>query len=226
MGIKVAVIFSVFFILVDLVITTVLYTHGSNLTVFKKDVQNFNILLSVLDLWGIVVLRDSLVLGASMGVLWNGDDGPRRVSKLTTLILFICMSIFTYALAKLLLLSELQNLAHQPWILSLICWTCASCVGVVLVWSLLGKESNSTSSSGSSGRGSEGTEQLVETANGEEQEVGCGEQKKRLIGEGSQEKETSSGATLGRLLSYCRKDSGLLSVAILFLIISAVCESP
>lgn len=36
---------------------------------------------------------------------------------------------------------------------------------------------------------------------------------------------TSSGATLGRLLTYCKKDGGLLSVAFLFLLISAVCEA-
>lgn len=38
--------------------------------------------------------------------------------------------------------------------------------------------------------------------------------------------KSSSGATLGRLLGYCKKDTGLLSAAVFFLIISAVCEYP
>ncbi|XP_076027096.1 ABC-type oligopeptide transporter ABCB9 isoform X2 [Genypterus blacodes] len=139
------------------------------------------------------------------------------------------MSVITYALVKMLILSELPSFPHQPWILGLISWTCASCVCVVLLWRLLGKESSSvtTSTSSSDGRNSEETEQLMEPANVEEQEVGRGKQKEkeRSSGEGSQEKETSSGATMGRLLGYCRKDSWLLFVAVVFLIISAVCGS-
>ncbi|XP_035514376.1 ATP-binding cassette sub-family B member 9 [Morone saxatilis] len=229
MGTKVAVSCTVLYILLDVAITTVLYTHGSQVSIFKKDALNFNILQSALDVWGTVLLRVSLLLGASIGVSWNREDGPPRVAKLTTLIVFICLIIITFTLTKLLMLSELGPLSHQPWILSLICWTCASSLGVMLLWWLLGKESNSpsshnTSSSGG-GRGSEDTEKLVEAAGEEEeeQEVGC-ERKKRKE-EGSQEKETGSGATLGRLLTYCKKDGGVLSVAILFLLISAVCEA-
>ncbi|KAA8592087.1 hypothetical protein FQN60_017542 [Etheostoma spectabile] len=232
MGIRVAVSCTVLYTLLDLVVTTVVYTHGSNLSIFKKDALNFNILRSVLDLWGTVLLRASLLLGASIGVSWNRKDGPPRVAKLTTLIVLHCLIVATYALAKLLMLSELGPLSHQPWILSLICWTCASSLGVLLLWRLLGKEANSASShnnSSSSGEGgSQDTDKLVETAGEEEQEVGFEVRKKEKEEEeeGSQEKEkTSSGATLGRLLLYCRKDGGLLSVAVLFLIISAVCEA-
>lgn len=223
MGIKVYVSLTVLYVLLDIVITTVLYTHGSHLTIFKKDALNFNILQSSLDLWGTVLLRVSLLLGASIGVSWNREDGPPRVAKLTTLILFICLSLITYTLAKLLMLSELGPLSQRPWLLSLICWTCASSLGVMLLWGRLGKESSSVSSRSSERGGSEDREKLVETAGEEEQEVGCERKKKKE--EGKQEKEkTNSGATLGRLLKYCRKDGKLLSVAILFLLISAVCE--
>ncbi|XP_078141355.1 ABC-type oligopeptide transporter ABCB9-like [Centroberyx gerrardi] len=220
MGIKVAVSCTLLYILVDVAITTVLYTHGSHFTVFREDAQNFNILQSVLDLWGTVLVRASLLLGASIGVLWNVEDGPRRVTELSTLILLICMTVITYALAKLLMQSELQALTQQPWFLSLFSWTCASSLGVVLLWRLLGKELNSVTNTSSPG--SEETERLVETAGEEEQEVG---KKRRSSRKGSQEKESNSGATLGRLLAYCSKDGGLLFVAFLFLLISAVCES-
>ncbi|XP_044054035.1 ATP-binding cassette sub-family B member 9 [Siniperca chuatsi] len=226
MGIKVAVSCTVLYILLDVVVTTVLYTHGSHLSIFKKDALNYNILQSALDLWGTVLLRASLLLGASIGVSWNREDGPQRVAKVTTLIVLICLIVITYTLAKMLMLTELGPLTHQPWFLSLICWTCASSLGVMLLWMLLGKESNSASchNSSSGGEGaSDDTEKLVETAGEEEQEVGCERKKKEE--EGKQEKKTSSGATLGRLLNYCRKDGGLLSVAILFLLISAVCEA-
>lgn len=52
-----------------------------------------------------------------------------------------------------------------------------------------------------------------------EDEEGQRERKRR------KEEPSSSGATLGRLLAYCRKDAALLSVAVLFLVVSAVCEA-
>ncbi|XP_051806635.1 ATP-binding cassette sub-family B member 9 isoform X3 [Acanthochromis polyacanthus] len=218
MGIKVAVSCTVLFILLDVVISTVLYTHGSHLSIFTKDALNFNIFESVLDLWLTVLLRASFLLGASIGVSWNKVDGPQRAAKFTNFILLISLIIITYALTKLLMLTELHPLTQEPWILSLICWTCASSLGVMLLWGQLGKESNSVSSSSRRGgrRGSEDTEKLLETAGEEEQEAGC--QRKK-------EEKTSSPATLGRLLAYCKKDGGLLSVAVLFLLISAVCEA-
>lgn len=220
MSSKVIVSCTVLFTLLDSAITTVLYVRGSHLTVFINEILDFNILHSALDLWGLLLLRASLLLGAFIGVSWNKEDGPSRVAKGTTLILLICMTVITYALAKMLMLTELKPLSQQPWFLSLVCWTCASSLGVVLLWQQLGKESNSMSSLNSNsrsggGRGAEDTEKLVETAGEEDEEK---EEK------GRQEK-SSSGATLGRLLTYCKNDASLLSVAVLFLLVSAVCEA-
>uniref|UniRef100_A0A669D507 Uncharacterized protein n=1 Tax=Oreochromis niloticus TaxID=8128 RepID=A0A669D507_ORENI len=190
MGINVAVGCIVSFVLLDVVNPTVHYAHGSQLSTFAEDALNFNILQSALDIWGTVLLRASLLLGASLEVTWNKVDGPQRVAKSTSLILLICLIVITYTLAKLLMLTKVRTLSinDQPWLLSLICWTCASSLGVMLLWRWLGK-----------------------------QELGS-ERKKG--------KDSSSGATLGRLLNYCKKDAELLSVAVLFLLISAVCECP
>ncbi|MED6252428.1 hypothetical protein ATANTOWER_011633, partial [Ataeniobius toweri] len=221
MGTRVSVICTLLYIVLDSVITTVLYIKGTQLSSFARDVLDFNILSSALDLWGIVLLRASLLLGASIGVSWNKEDGPPRVAQVTTVILLFCMVIITYALAKLLMLTELEPLSQQPWFLSLIGWTCASSLGVVLLWRQLGRVSSSVkaltirNSRGGGGRVSEDTEKLVETADEEEEEVG-GRKEEEMV---------SSRATLGRLLSYCRKDVGLLSLAVLFLLVSAVCEA-
>ncbi|XP_075934239.1 ABC-type oligopeptide transporter ABCB9 [Anarhichas minor] len=230
MGVKVAVSCTVLYVLLDVIVTTVLYTHGSHLGVFKKEVLNLHILQSALDLWGTVLLRASLLLGASIGVSWNRRDGPQRVAKLSTPVVFISLILITYALTKLLMLTELEPLTHQPWSLSLICWTCASSLCVVLLWRLLGKESqfspNGGSSSGRGGRGCKDTERLLGAAGEEEQEVGCERKMKKEEEEkGTSQEKIGSGATLGRLLTYCRKDGRLLSVAVLFLLISAVCEA-
>lgn len=220
---------AVLYTLVDVVVTTVLYTRGLDFSTFKRDVLNFAIMQSAVDIWGVMLLRASLLLGASTGVLWNREDGPLRVAKLATPVILICMIIISYTLAKLLMVSEVGPLGKQPWFLSLICWTCASTLGVLLPWTLLGRSQSSSSrrrrrrSSGSSGASCEDTKKLVEAASRDEQVAGC--DREGLSEEEKQKKEQpSSGATLGRLLSYCRKDGTLLAVAILFLIIAATCE--
>ncbi|KAL6113897.1 abcb9 [Pungitius sinensis] len=241
MDVRVSVSCVVSFCLLDVVVTTVLYARGSHLAVFQQDVLSFNILQSALDLWGAVLVRASLLLGASVGVSWNRRDGPRRVTNSSTLVAFTSLLSITYALAKLLMLTELGPLTRQPWTLSLTCWTCASSLVVVPLWRLLGKESHtSPAPSGggsSSSRGGEeeeswkDTERLLGVAGEEEeQEVGSERRKrkqeeKKERKEGRSQEKSGSGATLGRLLTYCRKDGGLLSVAVLFLLISAVCEA-
>ncbi|XP_038137906.1 ATP-binding cassette sub-family B member 9 [Cyprinodon tularosa] len=221
------VICSLLFAALDGVISTVLYTMGTQPSTFTRDVLDFNILSSVLDLWGTVLLRGALLLGASMGVSWNKEDGPQRVARVATVVLLLCMVVITYALAKLLMLSELEGpLSQRQWPLSLIAWTCASSLAVVMLWKQLGRICSSESrravsnSLGGGGRVSEDTEKLVEAADEEEEEAGGKKEEA-----GGRKEASSSRATLGRLLSYCRKDSGLLSVAVLFLLISAVCEA-
>lgn len=221
---------AVSYTLVDAVVTTVLFTRGLDFSTFKRDVLNFGIMQSAVDMWGVMLLRASFLLGASIGVLWNREDGPLRVAKLTTPVLLICMTIVSYALAKLLIISEAGPLGKQPWFLSLICWTCASTPGVLLPWTLLGRSESSSSSrrrcrksSGSTGASCEDTKKLVEAASGGERVAGC-DREEPSEEEKQKKEQPSSGATLGRLLSYCRKDGTLLAVAILFLIIAATCE--
>ncbi|XP_063753149.1 ATP-binding cassette sub-family B member 9 isoform X2 [Eleginops maclovinus] len=224
MGVRASLILTVFFILLDVILTTVLFTHGSHWSVFAEEALNFHLLRSSLDLWGSVLLRASLLLGACIGVSWNTEDGPPRVSKLSTPVLLLCLVLVTFALAKLLMLSEQEPLT-QPWFLCLICWTCVSSLVVVLIWNQIGKKeaAKSRDRSSSRGTGCEDTEKLVGKAEEEEQEVGC--ERRRRKEEEEEKMNSGSGATLGRLLTYCRKDGGLLSVAVLFLLVSAVCEA-
>lgn len=223
MGVKVAVSCTSLYILADIIISTVLYAHGPHIEIFSEDARDFDILSSTLDLWGTVLVRTCLLVGASIGVMWNREDGPRRVSYLTTLTLLICLTILTYALAKLLMLTEKGSLVYKPWFLSLFSWTCVSALLTMLFWRLLGQKPNTVTDGGGV---CEETERLVETA-GEHgaEEVGEQEKVRRSEKEKGSKDNANSGATLGRLLSYCYHDSGLLFVAFLFLLISAVCEA-
>jgi len=220
MKIQIAVACTLVFPIVDVIVSTVLYCHGSHLSIFSEEIRNFNVVLSVLDLWATVLIRAGLLLGASAGVLWNRELGPRRVSQLFTAVLLACMSVMTYTLVKMLMLSEQKGgLSQQPWFLCLFTWTCASALGVVLLWYLLGNVSVDCSLG--DGGECQDRQRLVDDGKEEEEEE---EKVGRRSSRKSKHKKTNSGSTLGRLLRCCSEDTGLLSVAFIFLILYAVCE--
>ncbi|KAJ8379295.1 hypothetical protein SKAU_G00000730 [Synaphobranchus kaupii] len=206
------------FILMDIVVTTVLYVRGSHPAVFAKDMQDFDVFSSVFDLWGILLVRVSLLLGASIGVSRNSVDGPQRVMALGPLCDLLCLVVMTYAVVKLLMFSEQGSLMYDPWFLSLFSWSCGAAVGTLCLWRVLAWSRNVVADGGRSGE----SERLVDQAEeeDEEDEEAVGENKRKRVTE-----RPHSGATVGRLLSYCRKDAGLLAVAFLFLLLSAVCEA-
>lgn len=208
---RVAVILSgnLVFTLVDIMVTTILYVHGSSLDIFSDELEGFDIHRSTLDLWGTVLIRVSLLFGGSIGVFFNRNDGPRRVSNLGTLVALICLTNMTYALAKLLMFSEEGALMYDPWFLSLFSWTCASAIGIMISWNLLSQTPNAVSDR----EDSEETEGLVDGIETEDESS-----------EKIRKESPHSGATIGRLLSYCKKDSGLLAIAFFFLLLSAVCK--
>ncbi|XP_066509586.1 ATP-binding cassette sub-family B member 9 [Hoplias malabaricus] len=206
------------FILVDVVVSTVLYVQGSSLEAFADDVLDFDLHRSVLDLWGTLLIRICLLLGGLMGVVWNRSDGPKRAATLDTLVVLVVLTILTYALVKLLMFSEVGNLMYDPWFLSLFSWTCVAALVTMFLWKLLAK----TPDHGIvDGQESEERQQLVDEEEELEEEAGTTSGKARK----EAKVQVNSGATVGRLLSYCKKDSGLLGVAFFFLLLSAVCEA-
>lgn len=199
------------FVLVDIVVSTILYIQFSGPVTFSDDVLDFDVRRSVLDLWVVTLGRSCLLVGASLGVLINHQDGSRRVGFLDTPMVLLSLTMLSYALAKLLIFSEMGALMHNPWFLSLFSWTCISVMGSVFFWKLLSRPNVPDSDVG------EERERLVDGGEDEEEHEEPGE----LGGNGV---KTNSGATLGRLLSYCKEDTGLLSLAFFFLLLSAVCE--
>ncbi|MCI4392437.1 hypothetical protein PGIGA_G00145850 [Pangasianodon gigas] len=200
------------FVLVDTVVSTVLYVQWSGPNSFLDDILDFDVYRSVLDLWVVLLVRSCLLFGASVGVLINQQDGPKRVASLDTLVVLIGLTMLSYALAKLLIFSEMGTLMHDPWFLSLFSWTCISAMGSVFFWKLLSSTEVARSGVGERGR-------LVDGGEEEEREEE-GEMRRKEV-----KQKPNSGATLGRLLSYCKKDAGLLSLAFFFLLLSAVCEA-
>ncbi|XP_047674664.1 ATP-binding cassette sub-family B member 9 isoform X2 [Tachysurus fulvidraco] len=165
------------FVLVDTVISTVLYVQWFGPNSFLDDILDFDIYRSVLDFWLVLLVRSCLLVGAS-----------------------------------LLIFSEMGDLMHDPWFLGFFSWTCISAMGSVFFWKLL--SSTNVSSLGAGER-----ERLLDGGEEEEQEDQGDTRRYKA------KQKPNSRATLGRLLSYCKEDAGLLSLAFFFLLLSAVCEA-
>ncbi|GAA6109889.1 ATP-binding cassette sub-family B member 9 isoform X1 [Tachysurus ichikawai] len=200
------------FVLVDTVISTVLYVQWSGPNSFLDDILDFDIYRSVLDLWLVLLVRSCLLVGASVGILMNQHDGPRRVACMDTLIVLVGLTILSYALAKLLIFSEMGDLMHDPWFLGFFSWTCISAMGSVFFWKLLSSTNVASLGVGESERLLDGGEEEEQEEEGDTRRY---QTKQKL----------NSRATLGRLLLYCKEDAGLLSLAFFFLLLSAVCEA-
>uniref|UniRef100_A0A8C6U7E2 ABC-type oligopeptide transporter ABCB9 n=1 Tax=Neogobius melanostomus TaxID=47308 RepID=A0A8C6U7E2_9GOBI len=177
-----------------------------DVAVVKSSCVHFDAQRSVLDVWTWVLLRCGLLIGGCVGVMWNRRDGPRRVASSVSAVVLFAMVNTTYVVAKALALSEAEPLTEQPWELSLVCWSCAASVGGALLWRELGNIHDQVTRSRKTCLRPDAYFRYLPRS-GEEPE------------------QTNSGATLGRLLCYCRKDASLLTVAMLFLLISAVCEA-
>ncbi|XP_066545998.1 ABC-type oligopeptide transporter ABCB9 [Amia ocellicauda] len=234
MRVVVAVCCNLLFIVVDIVVTTVLYIHGTRLALFKEDLLNFDMFHSTLDIWVTVLVRASWLLGACVGVWRNTAEGPKRVSTCDSLTIFLCLVIMVYAITKLLLFSENGASLSSPWFLSLFTWTCVSSLATVFLWKVLAavkplrRNWKNPPASESSGIKDQllGSEDDGSGGHAErEEEVRDEEQSDKENGKKEPKGEAPTTATVGRLLKYCKKDAGLLGVAFLFLLICAFCEA-
>uniref|UniRef100_A0A8C4TLE6 ABC-type oligopeptide transporter ABCB9 n=1 Tax=Erpetoichthys calabaricus TaxID=27687 RepID=A0A8C4TLE6_ERPCA len=202
------------FVLLDVTLTTILYIDGTQVRRFLQELNNFDIFTSTIDVWLICLIRACVLLGASTGVARNSTDGPRRVKKLNTAVSVLCMVMVVYAVAKLLLFSEVAVLLGAPWFLSLFAWSCISSLATLGFWKLLCLVK---------------TKRELLVINEEKTKEEEGDDESEASGasiEESNKKENrgSSKATISRLLSYTKEDAGVLGVAFVFLILAALGE--
>uniref|UniRef100_A0A8C5P858 ABC-type oligopeptide transporter ABCB9 n=1 Tax=Leptobrachium leishanense TaxID=445787 RepID=A0A8C5P858_9ANUR len=190
----------------DLIISTTLYIYSNRKPSILEDVMHFSIFQSMLDVWVTSLLRACICLGAVMGVVRNRTHGPQRLGASITPMTLVCYLIATYAMIKLLLYSEEEKPVQDPWFWSLLVWTWVSSALTLCAWSQLGQLSPGREEPGS-----------YSALSGDQGEAQCHRKKQE------QEKELST-ATVGRLLSYSKQDSGYLILAFLFLILCSLGE--
>ncbi|KAK6476482.1 ATP-binding cassette sub-family B member 9 [Huso huso] len=204
---------SLLFTVVDMTLTTLLYIRGVHIERFVQDLNFFDVYRSVVDLWAASLVRSSLLMGAAIGVSKNTTEGPKRVKDLETFTIVMCLLTGMYSVMKLLLYSEVMESLSDPWFLCLVAWTCISALATFLTWKLLSLVQpvrETTLGINSEAASPEETESLLDSE--EDSSKGA-------------KKDTTSPATIGRLLSYSKHDAALLGLAFLFLIVAAVGET-
>ncbi|XP_069611814.1 ABC-type oligopeptide transporter ABCB9 isoform X1 [Ranitomeya imitator] len=193
---------TVIFIVCDITVSTLLYSCSCKKASIIQDIVQFNIFNSMSDVWGTSLLRASISLGAVLGVAWNRMNGPRRLQASLTPMTLVCYLIASYAMIKLLLYSEDDKPVKDPWFWSLLVWTWVSSAVTLLAWKQMGEVTPCRQEGRS----------YSEVFDDQE-----GRQKLDA-------KSEISGATVGRLLSYSKQDSGYLMIAFFFLLLCTLGE--
>ncbi|XP_050002580.1 ABC-type oligopeptide transporter ABCB9 [Alexandromys fortis] len=194
-----AVVVTLAFVSMDVGVTTAIYAFSHLDRSLLEDIRHFNIFDSVLDLWAACLYRSCLLLGATIGVAKNSALGPRRLRASWLVITLVCLFVGIYAMAKLLLFSEVRRPIRDPWFWALFVWTYISLAASFLLWGLLSTVRPDAEALES---GTEG-----------------------FHGEGGAPAEQASGATLQKLLSYTKPDVAFLVAASFFLIVAALGET-
>ncbi|XP_029426836.1 ATP-binding cassette sub-family B member 9 [Rhinatrema bivittatum] len=206
MRLRTAVCFTCTFIVSDVIITTMLYTYGCKKNDIMEDLKHFNIFNSMLDVWGLCLLRSCLLLAALIGVARNISYGPKRLEASLTWIALLCLLLGVYALIKLLLYSESEKPVKDPWFWSLFIWTYVSAAATFSCWWLLTLITPSGPSPAFySELRAEETERQDSAHEGKEPAL--------------------PRAAISRLLSFSKPDALYLGVAFFFLLASALGET-
>ncbi|WAR01939.1 ABCB9-like protein [Mya arenaria] len=133
-------LFIVFMIsLIDLTVTTVLYSHGNQFNnTFSYAFSLFSFSRSTFDVWSLVIMRTSVIMGIVIGALWGKQDASAKIqSKLYFAIgLSIVFSIFT--LVKLLIVSENKAVMGDKWFWALFGWTLFADTCLIFQWRAVG----------------------------------------------------------------------------------------
>ncbi|NXO91612.1 ABCB9 protein, partial [Certhia brachydactyla] len=191
----------------DVVVTTLLYTHGQGGRNVLQDLRHFNIFNSLLDIWGGCLYRSCVLLGAAIGVATNTAYGPRRLRASRTFIAVVCLLMGIYMMVKLLLYSEVRKTIRDPWFWGLFAWTYVALAATFGLWQLLACV---TSSREALGPGSESRAEVEESCDG---------------GTPRDKREEAAGPTIHKLLSYTKPDAFFLGIASFFLLVAALGET-
>ncbi|XP_071945234.1 ABC-type oligopeptide transporter ABCB9-like [Antedon mediterranea] len=211
-----------FLAVVDIFLTIVLYSHGFH----KFDTYpGYSFSTNFFDLCLLGILRGTIIIGGSIGLLCNPKDGQQRLIKSQPFINAIAGSIIFYAGIKLILYSmKVPDMSHHVWFWTLFSWTIFGSILLYVFWNLLQIAAktprnnikllviNSDTNPHTS---------LIEENGTEEDDVSSSSSDSS-----SSDKDTEEGskASLLRLFSYSKPDLPIIVIAFVALVGASVAE--
>ncbi|XP_013401168.1 ATP-binding cassette sub-family B member 9 isoform X1 [Lingula anatina] len=126
---------TVIFPVVDVCVTTVLYSHGTGFKEhFTQGFYAYSVFTSLFDVWSLSILRATLLLGLAIGVMCNPKKGVQRAKKVVRVIAVITVILWVCQIIKLLLFSDAVSNLRKPWFWALFCWTLIASVLMFVLW--------------------------------------------------------------------------------------------
>ncbi|XP_069071065.1 ABC-type oligopeptide transporter ABCB9 [Pleurodeles waltl] len=202
---RAATFVTLMFTAADLIITAFLHTNrGKSKTIFLDQVH-LNVLSSTLDVWGPSLLRGLLLCGALIGVTNYGLLRQKWWTTSLATIYFVGAVTGIYALMQLLLQSGEQEAEGEPWLWSLLAWTCVSSVTLLSLWWIFLVPHSQE-------KGELNSENMK------------AEERPGKAASTNLQKGQPSVATIALLLSHCKPDAALIGVAFIFLLGSTLAD--
>ncbi|XP_060607210.1 ABC-type oligopeptide transporter ABCB9-like [Ruditapes philippinarum] len=200
----------------DVVLTTVLYSHGYRFhQTFKLTFFRYSFTSSVFELWILCVLRCSVILGLTLGIIVGRELGINRIKSTRAVSVFLAGVSAMFTLIKLLSISEDSQLLNSTWFWCLFSWTLVSSVILTLQWRILGNicivmpPVVKINCDGEPGE----TEALLSD-----------EKNKDDLGKEKDKKARDAKSTILRLFSFSKPDWMFISAGFIFLSLSATGE--
>ena len=126
--------------LVDVLLTTLLLTHGYHWRLFSISIAQYSFTSSSFDLWCFTLLRFNIIWGGVVGVMRNRQEGPKNCHKWSWIVKTITCINFYYVCAKLLALSDKPSFVAGTqfyWFLALFVWSLFGSALCICLWQIL-----------------------------------------------------------------------------------------
>lgn len=126
--------------ILDVVITTVTFCKGNKFyDTLSHALTGYSFTNSVFELWLLVIVRNSVIIGSVIGVCFGREIGLSRIRSKNTLILSLSGLQCMFTLIKLLCVSERVEFIHNLWFWLLFSWTLVSSVLLYIEWAIFGR---------------------------------------------------------------------------------------
>lgn len=205
------------FCVLDIVLTTVLFAHGTDYKFyFLVSTYFYHFPTSMFELWIFSAVRVCLTFGALLGLLCNNDQSAvARVNCTKIPILVLSAAMWMYPIIKLLAYSEHVRSLSEPWFWCLFSWSIFSAMFFYVNWHQLGKAEEARVGTPPTNK-EEDRRDLLDgnTADVEDTENDAS----------SLSPKEPKMPTVGRLVAYSKPDIKLILVAIIFMVISSIAQ--